>query len=246
MVERAHRVPTDRQVAHVEELDLGQRAAARLRQHLQCRRALHLEAVELALARRVDRGALVALELHVVSARLCVVLHPVVSGGTADEAHPVLGVVEEDAVADHVAVLVAGDELLRLVDREVLEGVDAESRQQVDHVRPLDVQVGHVMRLVEQGARLPPRDLLVAPVRELGRNLRIDVRPDLGVPHQIHRIAGRLQQFFQASLTHLRVASFGDRLQGSARSQRLWSAARSGQAATGDGGVLLQVSRSRR
>ena len=153
MVQGAHLPARDREPAHVEELDLGQRPAVRRRQYVEGSRALHLVAVELAPPRRVHGGALVALDRHVVAAGLGVVLHPVVGGGTSDEAHAVFVEEEEDPVADHVAVVVAGDELLGLVHREVLEGVHAERGEQPDHVGALDVEVGHVVRLVEEGAR---------------------------------------------------------------------------------------------
>src|SRR5581483_7532994 len=70
VVERAHLAAGDRQPAHVEELDLGQRPAGRLLQHLQRGRSLHLIAVEPAAAGRVDGGSLVALAPDVVAARL--------------------------------------------------------------------------------------------------------------------------------------------------------------------------------
>ena len=46
VVQRAHLAAGDRDLAHVEELDLGQRAAGDLLQHLERGRALDLEAVE--------------------------------------------------------------------------------------------------------------------------------------------------------------------------------------------------------
>ena len=201
VMQRAHLVAADRDPPHVEELDLGQRAAVRFLEHLHRGRALHLEAVELAPF-LVDGGALVAMERHVVVAGLGVVLHPVVRRRAADEADHVLLEVEEDRIADHVAVVVDRRELLRLVDAEVLEGVDAGRLEEPDHVRALDGQVGHVMRLVEQRRRVAPRVLLVAPVRELAGNGRVDVRPDLRVPGEIDRVADGLDQVFETLGTH--------------------------------------------
>src|SRR6478736_7613545 len=68
VVQGADGVPGDRDLAHVEELDLGQRSARHLLQHLHRVRPLDLEAVELPLAGRVDGGALVAVESHLVVA----------------------------------------------------------------------------------------------------------------------------------------------------------------------------------
>ena len=202
-MQRAHLVAADRDPPHVEELDLGQRAAVRLLEHLHRGRALHLEAVELATF-LVHGRAFVAMERHVVVAGLGVVLNPVVRGRAADEADHVLLEVEEDRVADHVAVVVDGRELLRLVDAEVLEGVDAGRLEEPDHVRALDGQVGHVVRLVEQRGGVAPRMLLVAPVRELGGDRGIDVRADLRIPHELDRVPDGLEQACQALGTHSR------------------------------------------
>ena len=62
------------------------------------------------------------------------------------------------------------------------------------HIGPLDVQIGHVVRLIEERAGLAPGTLLVAPVRELAGHLRIDVRPYLRVAHQLDWTADRSQQ----------------------------------------------------
>ena len=106
-MQRAHLAARDRDLAHVEELDLGQRAAVRLLEDLERGRALDLEPVELAPAGRVDRGSLVPRQRDVVAAGLGVVLHPVVGGRAPDETDRVLVEEEEDPVADDVAVVVA-------------------------------------------------------------------------------------------------------------------------------------------
>src|SRR6185437_7367224 len=54
VVQGPHPATRDREPAHVEEPDLGQRAAVRLPQHVERGRALDLEPVELATAGRVD------------------------------------------------------------------------------------------------------------------------------------------------------------------------------------------------
>ena len=79
-------------------------------------------------------------------------LDPVHGRHTADELVLVLLVVEQDAVADHAASVVRcnGHELLGHVQREILEGVDPEVGDQLERVRTLDVEVRHVVGLVEQ------------------------------------------------------------------------------------------------
>ena len=74
---------------------------------------------------------------------------------------------EQDDVADHVAVRGAWHEVLRAVGDEPVEAVDGEPGEQLERVRALDRQVGHVVRLVEEDACPLPCLLLVQPVREL-------------------------------------------------------------------------------
>jgi hypothetical protein len=130
-------------------------------------------------------------------------LDPVVGRRSADQAHPVLVEKEQDSVTDDQAIRVAGDELLRFADLEVAEAVDAQVREQPEDVRPLDVQVGHVVRLVEQCGSLPPGTLLVPPIAVLGRDLGVDVGADLRIANQRYRISGGIEQFLEAPVGHL-------------------------------------------
>jgi hypothetical protein len=98
--------------------------------------------------------------------------------------------------------VVARDELLRLIDLEVLERVDAEVGQHLERIGALEVEIGHVVRLIEQRAGLAPGPLLVAPVREFVAHDRKGVRPDLRIAHHLDRIARRLERFLQRSITH--------------------------------------------
>ena len=181
----ANRLPGDRDRGHVEEPELRGGPAEQLLDHGHRVRALHLEAVGLAAPVGAERAALVERDAHVVAARLGVVGDPVQRGGAADEVVPVLGQEEEDHVADHVAVGRAGHEVLRPVHGEPVEAVHGQAGEQRRRVRALDREVGHVVRLVEEDAGLLPGRLLVAPVRELGRDARIDVRPRLRVAEQL-------------------------------------------------------------
>ncbi len=202
-MQRAHRAAGDGELAQVEEFDLGERSAVRLREDVERGWTLHLEAIDLPPAGRVGRSALVTLDGYVVVPGLGVELHPVVRGRATDEAHAVLVEEEEDRVADDVAVVVAGDELLGLADLEARERVDAEVGEQADDVRAFEVEVGHVVRLVEERGGLAPRDLLVHPVRELARDGRVDIRPDLRVARHLDRAADRLQLLLQTPVRHL-------------------------------------------
>ncbi len=201
VTQRVHVVPGDGDDAHVEELDVGRRLAEDLLHHLQRMRALHLVAEEPARA-LVDERALVALGGRLVLAAFDVVLHPVERRGPSDEAQLVGLEVEEDGVADDVAVVVAGDELLGLVHLERGETVDTEIRQHLERVRALDVEVRHVMRLIEERARGSPGCLLVSPVRKFRRHHGERVRTDLRIPQHVHGVPGLLQCCLQVLFCH--------------------------------------------
>src|SRR5690606_17668209 len=203
--EGADRAAADLHRAHVEELELLDRAAVQLLDELPRVRALDLEAIALTddgLAHRTRRRAVVFLDLDVVAARLRVEHDPIRRRCTADVDQLVLLEVEENAVADDVAVVRDGDVLLGAIDGEVFEAVDRRVRQELQRVRAFDVKVDHVVRLVEQHAGLTPSALLVAPVRELGRDHRIHISADLRISQHLHRVPYRLQDLFQASFTH--------------------------------------------
>jgi hypothetical protein len=172
-------------VVGVEELDVVERTAIELLDDLLGGRSLDLEPVLLAhnrLAHRRRGGALVPFDLDVVVTGLGVEVKPVRHRRPADELIDVLLQVEEDAIADHVAVVVAGHELLCLAGGEVLERVDAGIRQQLQRIRTFDEDVRHVPGLVVEHAGLTPRPLLVAPVGELRGLDRVDVGADRVVP----------------------------------------------------------------
>src|SRR6185436_1050996 len=95
--------------------------------------------------------SLVSFDSDVVTAGLRVKLHPVRRRWPADETQPVLLQVKENGIADHIALVVACDELLRLVDFESFETVDGKIGEQTKSVRPVDIEIRHVVRLVQQG-----------------------------------------------------------------------------------------------
>ncbi|MEI9886115.1 MAG: hypothetical protein WDN08_06365 [Rhizomicrobium sp.] len=190
---------------HVEELDIGERPAVELADHLLGIGALDLIAVELAhhrLAHRARRRAVVLLDADVVAAGRGVELDPVRGRGAADEHQLVDIEMEQNAVADDEAVIAAGHELLGAVDRKVREAVDREIGEQLERVGAFDEEVDHVVRLVEQHAGLAPGALLVAPVGELRRHHRIDIGAELRIAQHGDGIAGGLQRFFEILVRH--------------------------------------------
>jgi hypothetical protein len=126
-----------------------------------------------------------------------------VYGWSSNQVEGIRVEIEEDDVPNNVAVIVADNVLLGLADFKTLEAVDTKRREQLESIRPLNVHVCHVIRLVEQHAAVLPGALLVSPVRKLGWHNRINIRADLGVPQEIYRIPGRLQHVLQTSLTHI-------------------------------------------
>jgi predicted N-formylglutamate amidohydrolase len=83
-------------------------------------------------------------------------LHPVDDHGMPHQVVVVVIEVGEDGVADEATAVVHGDELLRPVHGELGEGVHGEAAQQALRIGAAQEEVGHVVRLVEQGATRAP------------------------------------------------------------------------------------------
>ena len=130
MTQSADLAAGNRDLAHVEELDVGYWAAVELVQNQIRVGTLHLIAIQSANDRHVaGNGALVPGQGDFVSVLFRVVLNPVMNRRTADEQQLILVEVEEDRVTDNVPIVAAADELLGFVDRIILETVDAGSRE---------------------------------------------------------------------------------------------------------------------
>src|SRR5262245_19603809 len=97
----------DVHVAHVEELELLQRPAVDLLDHLPRVRSLNLEPPQApgdSVPVRTCRRPLVLDDFYVVSPGPRLVLQPVGGRTTADEHELALGLAEEDPVADDMAI----------------------------------------------------------------------------------------------------------------------------------------------
>ena len=105
---------------------------------------------------------------------------------------------KENGIANDVAVVVAGNKLLGLIDLESLEAVYTQIRKQLECIRTLDVKISHMVRLIEKSTGVPPRTLFISPVRELGAHYWKGIRTYLRIAQQFNRIAGGLQNFLQA------------------------------------------------
>ncbi len=108
--------------------------------------------------------------------------------------------VEEDHVANDIAVVSAGHELLRFVDRKALKTVHSEIGQELDRARPFHQQIRHVIGLIEEDTRLLPGTLFIAPIGVFRGNAGIDVRTDLLVSQELSDVSDRLKQVFEAGL----------------------------------------------
>ena len=196
VAQRPNLLACNLQARHVEEAQLRRLLARRLADDVHGAGTLDLVAVQDRIALAIER-VVVAPDAHVVAARRRVIVQPVDRRRNADGLVLVLFEVEENVVADDVAVVVDGDELLGHVDGEFRNAVDGELADQLQRIGALDVQVGHVMRLVEQNRGPAPGQLLVAPVRELRHHARHDRRLSLRFPQQLDRAAGFLDRLFE-------------------------------------------------
>jgi len=75
---------------------------------------------------RTRRRAFVVAARHAATAALGVEQHPVERGCTTDQIELVFRQVEQDHIADDVAIMAAGYKLLGLVGSKALETIDAE------------------------------------------------------------------------------------------------------------------------
>ena len=164
---------------------------------------MDLVAVVLAVFRVLaDGGALVTLHLHVPLAAGCVVFDPLDGGRAAHEVEAVFFEVEEDDVADDIAVRCARHELLGAVRDEAGEAVHTKVIQHGESIRAGDFQIDHVVRLVEEHAGLLPGALLHAPVGVLRGYARVDVGAHLLVTQEIDHVAAVGEDFVQVLAGH--------------------------------------------
>ncbi len=128
------------------------------------------------------RRTIVLPDIDVVATSFTMKLDPVCGGRSANKQQLVFGQVEQDAVTDDVAVITARNHLLRFVDLETFKRVEAKMFDHFQRVGAFDINVHHVMSLIEKDAGFLPRPLLVAPVCKFGCNDRVHIRANLRVP----------------------------------------------------------------
>ena len=111
-------------------------------------RTLHLQPISFARL-RIDYTALVTFDLDVISARGCVKFNPVAGGGPADNNGLVVFQAKQDRVANDIAIVIHGDELLCDFAAEILECIDAKVREQAARIRSFHIEIGHVIGLIK-------------------------------------------------------------------------------------------------
>ena len=118
--ESAYRAARDRDLAHVEEFDVGNLFAVHLFENLPCVRALHLEAICFAWL-GIDDAPLVALDFDVIDARSGMKFDPIAGRRPTNNVDLVVLKPEQNCVADDVTVVINSGELLCNVATKVLE-----------------------------------------------------------------------------------------------------------------------------
>ncbi len=88
-------------------------------------------------------------------------LNPVCRRCAADEYEFVLFQVKQNPVSNDKSIVAAGNKLLGLVDAEIRKGIDRKIRDHLESIRAFNVDVDHVVRLIEKYAGLTPGFLFV-------------------------------------------------------------------------------------
>ena len=179
----------------------GRSLAGDLLHHFESVGSLDLITISFAFA-LVDERTLIAFRRGAIAAGLQIVLNPIGRGRAAYEIKAHFVQIEKDGVADHISVRRACDKLLGLIDFKVLKGIDSQFRKQFERVRPFNVEVGHVVGLVEKSAGFTPGALLISPVGELVTHHRAGIGADLRVAQQFNRARDGLQHVGQTLITH--------------------------------------------
>jgi hypothetical protein len=203
-----------RDLTDVEELDVGYGPTVELLEDLGGVRALDLVPVVAPhdpAAAGARRRPVVTLQGHVEVTGLGVELDPVHGGHPPDHVEAILLGPEDDDVADHVAVVAAGHEVLGLRGGEALEAVDGQTGQEPVGVRSRHRELGHVVGLIEENRGVAPGPLLVTPVGELRGDHGVDVRSDLGVTKHVDRAVDGVQYVLEALATHVGSSGSGGR-----------------------------------
>ncbi|CDO38093.1 hypothetical protein SPHV1_50060 [Novosphingobium sp. KN65.2] len=185
--------------AHTEETQLLERAAIEFLDDVPSPGTLDLEAPDRArnrFAHGSHRRTIVKFELDIV-ALLGLITQPVRRRSAADVAELFGGEPEDDPIADDMAVRRGRHILLGLIDRPPLGRIDHRIGQKLEGIFSADVQIHHVVGLIEQNRAVLPGPLFRTPVREFRRHDRIDVSPQLRIAQHLDGTTRALQNLLK-------------------------------------------------
>src|SRR5580658_2228203 len=106
---------------------------------------------------------------------------------TADKIEFVFVQIKKDGIPNYVSIMVTRNKLLSLIHLEILIAIYAQVRQQFERVWTLDIEIRHVVRLVEQSAALLPGALFIPPVSEFGAHHWKGIGSNLRITQPFHR-----------------------------------------------------------
>src|ERR1700722_5618883 len=93
--------------------------------------------------------SIVFLCRDVISAGFGVKLNPIRGWSASDKSEFILFEAKQNAIANHIAVVAAWNELLGPAGREVGKTVEREMRQHLERVGPFHVLLHHMVRLID-------------------------------------------------------------------------------------------------
>ena len=108
---------------------------------------------------------------------------------------------KQNRIANDLAAGIAGDKLFSLVGPVALDAVDTQIREQLQYVWNLNIEIGHIVRLVEQGTAFLPGTLFVCPVGKLRGNHWKGIGSDLRIAQRCYRAPGALYRIFHVVVT---------------------------------------------
>ncbi len=163
---------------HIEKLDVRIRATVQLFDKLLSIRSLNLVAVTNTsdrLPHRTRGRPVVIYHFNIVAACLGMKSNPVGSWCPPHEKQSILLQMEKNSIANHIAIVATRHKMLGFVNGEVLETIDRQIGEQFEGIGTLNIYIHHMVRLIVKNASLPPGQLFVTPICELGRDHGIDI-----------------------------------------------------------------------
>src|SRR6476646_3922162 len=165
MTQSANAASSNREGGHVEEFQFRHKLARDFFDDFHRIGTLNLVAVSFADNwTGPSHRPFVSLQLDPAVAGFRVKLDPVVYRRATDDIEQLSFEVKENHIANDISVVITRNKLFRPVWFKTLEAVHAQPGKKLQCVRPLNVHVGHVVRLVVENTSLLPCNLLVSPV----------------------------------------------------------------------------------